>query len=70
MSKIAVILILEHTCFLYASQPQLNSDKALNKAYSQYKSSNTHSTVQNQFSTPLSQDSISEFTEFILKHRL
>ena len=70
MLKIGVILILEHTCILYAFRAQPNSDEALEKAYSRYKSSDVHSAVRNQFSGPHSQYSLLDITEFILKHRL
>ena len=64
------MLILEHTCVLSASQPQLHNDEALEKAYSRYKSSDTHDAVKNKFSGPHSQYSLLDITEFILKHRL
>ena len=68
--EIALILILEHACFLHAQEPQLHYLEAFDKAYSRYKSSDTHNAVKSQFSAPLSQYSIPEFTEFILGHRL
>jgi hypothetical protein len=65
-----MILILEHACLSYVSQSRPTRDEALDKAYSQYMASSTHSTITMQFSAPSSKYSISQFTEFIIKHRI
>ena len=69
-SNIVVTLILEHACLLHASQDDPDRDKALDRAYSQYVSSDFHNEVSRQFSAPPTQYSVSQFTEFILEHRL
>ena len=43
---------------------------ALDRAYSQYRASNTHNAVIEQFSAPSETYSISQFTEFILGYCL
>jgi hypothetical protein len=65
-----IILILEHACFLYASQSKPTRDEALNQAYSQYCVSEVLSAVTKEFFEPAIEYSIYQFTEFILKHRL
>jgi len=64
-TMIVIILILE-----YGSLSKKNSNEALDKAYFQYISSNTHNAVQECFLASPNQYSILQFTEFILKHRL
>ena len=70
MSKIVSILILDRATFLHASPSHPTRDGALAQAYSQYKSSDTHNVVKQQFSQSPEQYSISQFTEFVLSHRL
>jgi hypothetical protein len=65
-----MILILEHACRLYVSQPKPTRDQALDQAYSQYCASNIHNKVRNQFSTSPVEYSILQFMEFVLKNRL
>jgi hypothetical protein len=69
-SKIATIIILEHTGLLYASSSRPTLEQALYKAHNLYAVSGIHDAVTNQFNAPLRDYSISQFTEFILKHRL
>lgn len=70
LSQIAMAIILEHACLLYVSQHGPSREEALDKAYSQYKSSNLQNAVRKQFSAPPIQYPILQFTEFILGHRL
>jgi hypothetical protein len=63
--KIVVILILE-----YGSHFKKNTTNALDKAYSQYIDSGTHTAVQECFLASFNQYSILQFEEFILKHCL
>jgi hypothetical protein len=65
-----MVLILEHACRFTALRSLHEKPEALHKAYLQYKASETHSAVTEQFSAPPAQYSIVEFTEFILTHRL
>ena len=69
-SKLVTLLILDRASVLYASPSRPNVYDALDQAFSQYKSSDTHNAVKEQFSPPPEQYSISKFTEFILAHRL
>ena len=70
-SEIVTLLILERASLLYASpSSRLALDSALDQACSQYESSDTHDAVKEQFSLPPKQYSISQFTEFVLSHRL
>jgi len=69
-SKIVTILILDRASILYASPSHPTPAEALDLACSQYVSSDTHNTVKEQFSLPPKQYSISQFTEFVLSHRL
>ena len=69
-SKIVTILILDRASLLYASPSRPTLDKALDQAYSQYKASDTHTTVKQQFLLPPKRYSISQFTEFVLSRRL
>ena len=64
--KIATVLILEYATILFASPSHPTREEAFNKACSQFISSSTHDTVNNQ-QFPLSTE---ELTEFILTHRL
>ena len=68
--KIVTILILDRASLLWASSPFPTLDEALNQAISQYESSDTHNVVIGQFKLPPKQYSISQFTEFVLSHRL
>jgi len=67
---IVMILILEHTCLLFASQPKPAKDEALDRAYSRYCASTVHNELTNKFSAPPKEYSILQFTEFVLEHRL
>jgi hypothetical protein len=69
-SEIAITIILEHACLLFASKLNPTREKALDRACSEYKSSGIHHKVREQFSAPLIQHSIFLFTEFIIEHRL
>ena len=64
------ILILEHACLSYASEPKPTRNKALDEAYSQYCASNVHSEVMTEFFEAPEKYSIHQVTEFILRHRL
>jgi len=69
-SKIVAILILDRASVSYASSSCRTRKDALDQAYSQYESSDTHNAVKEQFSLPLNEYSISQFIEFVLSHRL
>ena len=69
-SKIVTIFILGRASLFYASPSRPTLDDALDQACSQYKFSDTHNAVKEQFLLPPKQYSISEFTEFVLSHRL
>jgi len=69
-SNIVVTLILEHACLSHASERDSARDKALDGAYSRYISSDFHNEVSERFPAPPTQYSVSQFTEFILEHRL
>jgi len=69
-SNIVTILILDRACLFYASPSRSTRIRALDQACSQYASSDIHDAVQEQFSLPRTQYSISQFTEFVLSHRL
>jgi hypothetical protein len=66
----ATILILDLAFFFYISTSFPTVGHALDKAFSQYKSSDTHNAVKEQFVLPPNQYSILQFTEFVLSHRL
>ena len=69
MSSIAMILILEHACLLYASSSSLSSKAALDTTYATYTTSNARTELPIRF--PASQEYvIPQVTEFILQHRL
>ena len=70
MFKIAVILILDRASLSYVSPSRPTLDDALDQACSRYGSSNIHSVVREQFFLPPTHYSISQFTEFVLMHRL
>jgi hypothetical protein len=63
-------IILEHACIIYASQLQTTRDDALDRAYSQYRLSDFHIAIREQFAAPSTQYSASQLIEFILKHCL
>jgi hypothetical protein len=65
-----MILILEHACLSFASQPKSTNDEALDRAYSRYCASGIHNELTTQFSETPKEYSILQFTEFILKNRL
>jgi len=69
-SKIVTILLLDRVSLSCASPSRPALDDALDQAFSQYESSDTHNAVKEQFSLPPEQYSISQFTEFVLSHRL
>jgi hypothetical protein len=69
-SKIAIILILDNASLFYASQPQPDRTAALDRAYSRYMTSDTHTTAAHKFSALSAEYTIPQFTEFILAHRL
>ena len=69
-SEIVTVLILDHAALLYASPSRPTLDDALDQAYSQYESSDTHNAAKEQFSLSPKEYSILEFTEFILRHRI
>jgi hypothetical protein len=64
------ILILEHATLYYASSSIPTFDQAFDRACFQYRASNTHNVVIEQFSAAPQTYSILQFTEFILGHRL
>jgi outer membrane lipoprotein-sorting protein len=66
---IVTILILENACYFHASLPEPSFQEALDRAYSQYRASDTYNALINQFSTS-QQYSISQLTEVILQHQL
>ena len=68
--EIVTIIILEFACHFRASSPSSTRAKALDEAYSQYKRSGTNKAVKRQFPGSPNQYSISQFTKFILQHRL
>ena len=69
-SKLVTILILDRASFFYASPSRPTLEDALDQACSQYNSSDTHNAVKEQFLLPPKQYSTSQFTEFVLTHRL
>ena len=69
-SEIVTVLILDHAALLYASPSPPTLDDALDQAYSQYGSSDTHNAAKEQFSLSPKEYSILEFTEFVLSHRI
>ena len=69
-SKIVTILILDCASLFYAFSSSLTLKDALNQAFSQYESSDTHTAVKEQFFLPFKQYSILQFTDFVLSHRL
>lgn len=64
------ILILEYASLFYASPSHPSLLDALDKAFSQYSSSDCNDAVKRQFVLPPEQYYIPEFTEFVLSHRL
>ena len=69
-SKIVTILLLDRASLSYASPSCPGLDDALGQACSKYESSDAHIAVKKQFSLPPERYSISQFTEFVLSHRL
>jgi len=67
---IVTLLILDRASVSYASPSRPTVYKALDQAYSQYKYSDTHNAVKEQFPLPPEQYSISDFTKFVLSRRL
>ena len=70
ISQKATVLILDYASLFHASTSRPTLEDALDQAFSQFESSHTHNTVKEQFSLPAKQYSISQFTEFVLSHRL
>ena len=69
MSTIAMILILEHACLLYASSFSPSSEAALNTAYNAYTTSNARTELPIRF--PASRGYVDlQVTEFIVQRRL
>jgi len=68
--QIVTILILDCASLFFASPSRPTRDDALGHARSQYESSDTYNAVKEQFSLPHKRYSISQFTEFLLSHRL
>jgi hypothetical protein len=64
------ILILEHASLYHASSSRPALDKALDRAYSQYKESNIHNIVKEHFFASHGTYLPSQFMEFILEYRL
>jgi hypothetical protein len=62
--------MLDRASLFYASASRPTLEDALDQAYYQYKSSDTHNAVKEQFSRHPKRYSISQFTEFVLSHRL
>jgi len=69
-SKIVTLLILDRAGIFYASPSRPTLETALDQACSQYKSSDIHNAVKEEFSLRPEQYSILQFTEFVLGHRL
>jgi len=69
-AMIVFILILDYTSLLFASSSRPSLEKAFDRAYLQYISSDIHHTVITQFSAPSNHYSIEEFTQFIIQNRL
>ena len=69
-SEIVTVLILDHAALLYASPSRPTLDDALDQAYSQYESSDTHNAAKEQFLLSPKQYSVFQFTEFVLSHRI
>jgi hypothetical protein len=67
---IAITLILERACLSYASGSRPTRDEALDEAHSRYRDYDIHSAVIKRFSGSPKKYSMSEFTSFILDHRL
>jgi hypothetical protein len=67
---VAITLILEHACLSFASESRPTRDEALDNAYSRYRDYDIHSAVIKRFYGSPKKYSISEFTAFILDHRL
>ena len=68
--RTATIIILERVSLLFASPSHPTLENAFNQACSQYEASDTHNALKDQFLPPPKQYSISQFTEFVLGHRL
>ena len=69
-SKIVTILALEHASLLSTSPSRPTLVYALDQSFSKYEYSDTHNALKEQFPLPPKQYSISEFTTFVLSHRL
>ena len=62
---------MDRASLLYAPPSYQTLEDALDQAYYQYKSSDTHNVVKEQFfSLHPKRYSILQFTEFVLSHRL
>ena len=67
---IVTLLILDRACLSYATSSKPSLKKALNKACAQYITSPIHGIITKQFSASPRAYSTSQFTEFVLQHRL
>jgi hypothetical protein len=61
---------LERASIFYASPSSPTLPESLDNTYSHYVSSNTHIVVKQDFSLPPNHYSITDLTEFVLRHRL
>ena len=68
--KIATVLILEYATILYISPSRPTREKALDRACSQFISSNTHNAANRLFLLSTIPYSTQQLTEFLLEHRL
>ena len=68
--KTVTIIMLEYACRIRTSSPGLTLAKALDEAYSRCKQSGTHKVVKTQFQGSPNEYSVSQYTKFILQHRL
>ena len=64
------ILILDHAGLSYASSSKPTLNMVVTNACAQFMASHVLDEIVNQFTAPPQEYSISEFTDFILDHRL
>jgi len=69
-SKIAIVLILEYACILFAAPSRPTREEALDKACSQYISSHTDNAVHLLLLLSPRPYSPQKIIEFVLMHRL
>ena len=65
-----MIIVLDHATLFHASPSRPTLDRALDQACSRYKSSNIHNTIKEHFTRPPKQYTVTQFTDFVLRHRL